>query len=157
MPEAPAFESPVPWEPIRPATTVIMCVDGRWRPHVLDFATRHLKAEPHYDILAVPGGIEPLTLFDFVPKDFSLLRRRLESLVLAHGTERIVAVAHQDCAWYRMKKFGSAEIDMKVRQVADLRRAALWLRETFPEICVETYYARLTGDPPARVCFDSVT
>jgi len=101
MPISPAYESPLPWKEIRPDTAIIMCVDGRWRPHVQEFATGHLGAEAHYDIVAVPGGIEPLTLFDLVPKDFNFLRRRLESLVEAHGTRRIVAVAHQDCAWYR--------------------------------------------------------
>ena len=156
MPGAPVYESAVRWEPIRPDTTIIMCVDGRWRPHVQEFATAHLKVEGHYDILAVPGGIEPLTLFDLVPKDFSFLRRRLESLVTAHSTERIVAVAHQDCAWYRMKKVGPIKLDLRERQASDLRRAARWLRETFPEARVETYYARLSPELPARVVFDAV-
>ena len=57
--------------------------------------------------MAVPGGIEPLTLLDFVPKDFNFFRRRLEALVEDHETRRIVAIAHQDCAWYRVRKLGT--------------------------------------------------
>ena len=94
------YQSSLDWDPQRPQTTIITCVDGRWYPHFQEFARVHLNAGPRTDFVAVPGGIEPLTLIDLVPKDFNFLRRRLESLVEAHGTRRIVAVAHQDCAWY---------------------------------------------------------
>jgi hypothetical protein len=157
MPDAPIYESPTPWDDVRPDTAVIMCVDGRWRSHVQEFATSALRAEGHYDIVAVPGGIEPLTLMEFVPKDFSFLRRRLESLVAVHGTRRIVAVAHQDCSWYKERKIGPMKLDIKERQLKDLRRAASWLRETFPSIHVETYYARLTTAKPPRVVFDAIS
>lgn len=150
------FESSVPWNPTRPDTVIISCVDGRWREHIQEFTVRRLGADLHADFLAVPGGIEPLTLFDLVPKDFNFFRRRLESLLEAHGTKRIVAIAHQDCAWYKARKFLSVKIDLRERQVADLRRVAARLREAFPEIAVETYYARLEGRDPERVVFDAV-
>jgi hypothetical protein len=91
-----------------------------------------------------------------VPKDFNFLRRRLESLVEAHGTRRIVAVAHQDCAWYRVRKIGPITIDLRARQIADLRRAASKLRELFTGVTVETYFARLSGTTPEHVVFDVV-
>ena len=83
------YESSLAWDPQRPQTTIITCVDGRWYPHFQEFARVHLNAGPRTDFVAVPGGIEPLTLMDLVPKDFNFLRRRLESLVEAHGTRRI--------------------------------------------------------------------
>jgi hypothetical protein len=150
------YESSVPWNPTRPDTVIISCVDGRWREHIQEFTVRQLGADLHADFLAVPGGIEPLTLFDLVPKDFNFLRRRLESLLEAHGTKRIVAIAHQDCAWYKSRKFLSVKIDLRDRQIADLRRVAARLRDTFPEVAVETYYARLEGRDPERVVFDAV-
>jgi hypothetical protein len=156
MPDEGIHESPLPWDPQRPATLVISCVDGRWKRHIQDFAADFLKAEPQYDFLAVPGGIEPLTLFDFVPKDFNFIRRRLESLVASHGTRRIIAVAHQDCAWYLERKLGPFRIDLRERQVADLRRAAKRLNEMFPQVSVETYFAHLRGPAPERVVFDRV-
>jgi hypothetical protein len=151
-----AYESSLPWDPQRPQTTIITCVDGRWYPHFQEFARVHLNAGPRTDFVAVPGGIEPLTLVDLVPKDFNFLRRRLESLVEAHGTRRIVAVAHQDCAWYKARKIGPVTIDFKERQIADLRRAATRLREMFPGVTVETYYARLSDTSPPKVVFDAV-
>jgi carbonic anhydrase len=150
------YESSLAWDPQRPQTTIITCVDGRWYPHFQEFARVHLNAGPRTDFVAVPGGIEPLTLVDLVPKDFNFLRRRIESLVEAHGTRRIVAVAHQDCAWYRARKIGPLTLDFRERQIADLRRAASKLREMFAGITVETYFARLSGTSPERVVFDVV-
>jgi hypothetical protein len=150
------YESSLAWDPQRPQTTIITCVDGRWYPHFQEFARVHLNAGPRTDFVAVPGGIEPLTLVDLVPKDFNFLRRRLESLVEAHGTRRIVAVAHQDCAWYRVRKIGPITIDLRARQIADLRRAASKLRELFTGVTVETYFARLSGTTPEHVVFDVV-
>jgi hypothetical protein len=150
------YQSTLPWVRSRPDTTIITCVDGRWYHHFQEFARLHLNAGPRTDYLAVPGGIEPLTLVDLVPKDFNFLRRRLESLVEAHGTRRIVAIAHQDCAWYRARKLGPVALDFKEQQVRDLRRAAARLHEMFPGIQVETYFARLGGTTPETVVFDTV-
>jgi carbonic anhydrase len=150
------YESSVPWNATRPDTVIISCVDGRWRAQIQDFAVNHLKADLHADFLAVPGGIEPLTLLDHVPKDFSFFRRRLESLVEGHNTRRIVAIAHQDCGWYKTRTFLSLRIDLRERQIADLRRAAARLREMLPGVAVETYFARHEGRESERVVFDAV-
>jgi hypothetical protein len=150
------YESKVPWNPTRPDTVIISCVDGRWRAQIQEFTVNYLKADMHADFLAVPGGIEPLTLFDLVPKDFNFFRRRLESLVEAHSTRRIVAIAHQDCAWYKERKVFGFKVDLRERQVADLKRVAARLRETLPDITVETYFARLEGRNPERVVFEAV-
>jgi hypothetical protein len=150
------YESPILWNPARPDTVVISCVDGRWRQHVQDFAINHLKSGPNSDFMAVPGGIEPLTLFDFVPKDFNFFRRRLEALISDHGTRRIVGVAHQDCAWYRERTIGRFRVDLRERQISDLRKSAQRLREMFPAIAVETYFAGLSGSSPQRVVFEAV-
>lgn len=150
------YESSLPWDPDLPETTIITCVDGRWFHHFEEFARAHLKAGLRTDFIAVPGGIEPMTLIDLVPKDFNFFRRRVEALVDAHGTKRIVAIAHQDCAWYRTGRIGPIKFDLKKRQISDLRRAAGLLREMFPGVTVETYFARLAGTSPDRVIFESV-
>ena len=134
----------------------ITCVDGRWYQHFQEFARVHLNAGPHTDYVCVPGGIEPLTLFDLIPKDFNFFRRRLEALVDAHGTQRIVAVAHEDCAWYKARKIGPLRIDLRDRQIKDLQRAVAWLREVFPDVEVAAYFARLARSTPERVVFELV-
>ena len=156
MSAPPIYESNLPWDPERPDTVLITCVDGRWYHHFQEFARQQLKAGSRTDFLAVPGGIEPLTLADLVPKDFNFFRHRLESLIAAHGTRRIVAIAHQDCAWYRTRKIGPSNGDIKDRQIADLRSSASRLREMFEGVVVETYFARLSGGNPETVVFDKV-
>src|SRR5262245_65604044 len=86
-----------------------------------------------------------MVLFDLVPKDFNFFRRRIEALVDSHGTRRIVAIAHQDCAWYRARQLGPVTIDLRAGQVADLRRSASRLREMFSDVGVEPYSAGLKG------------
>jgi hypothetical protein len=149
----PVYESTLVWDAERPNTTIVTCVDGRWYHHFQEFAREHLKAGTRTDFLAVPGGIEPMTLFDLVPKDFNFFRRRLEALVDSHGTERIVAIAHQDCAWYKSRKIGPFTIDLRERQIRDLRRSAARLREMFDGVKVETYFARLSD---GRVVFEEI-
>ena len=156
MGSEPVYESGLPWDPTRPDTAIITCVDGRWYRHFQEFAREQLKAGSNTDFMAVPGGIEPMTLFDFVPKDFNFFRRRIESLVEAHGTRRIVAIAHQDCAWYKTRKVGPITIDLRERQLSDLRRSAARLREMFQDVTVETYFARLSGTSPEKVVFEAV-
>lgn len=151
------YESPLAWDPERPSTTIITCVDGRWYQHFQEFARQYAKAGTRTDFMAVPGGIEPLTLIDLVPKDFNFFRRRIEGLVEAHGTKRIIAIAHQDCAWYRARRIGPVAIDLRAKQIDDLRRAAARLREMFAGVVIETYFARLAGTNPDKVVFDAVT
>jgi hypothetical protein len=68
-----------------------------------------------------------------------------------------VAIAHQDCAWYRNRGIGPFTIDLRDRQLADLRRAASRLREMFDGTAVETYFARLSGTNPEKVVFEVVS
>ena len=146
----------LPWNPARPDTVVISCVDGRWRPHLLEFASMRLGVGINGDFMAVPGGVEPLTLLDLLPKDFNFFRRRLEALVESHGTRRIVLVAHQDCAWYKARKIGPLKIDLRDRQISDLKKSEKRLREMFPSTSVECWFARLDGGTPPKVVFDPV-
>ncbi len=156
MPIEPVYVADLPWDAERPQTVVVTCVDGRWYRHFQEFAREHLKAGPCTDFMAVPGGIEPMTLADDVPKDFNFFRRRLEALVDAHGTRRIVLIAHQDCAWY-LTRMGAAPGDaVRAKQIADMRRAASWLRARFDGVVVQPYFARLSGSPPEKVVFESV-
>jgi hypothetical protein len=149
-------ESGLVWDPARPPTVIVTCVDGRWYPHFQEFARTYLNAGPRTDFVAVPGGIEPLTLVDLIPKDFNFFRRRIEALIESHGTKRIVAIAHQDCAWYKARKFGPVTLSLRDQQIRDLKRAAATLREMFDQVTVETYFARLSGTQPERVVFEVV-
>ncbi len=150
------YESNGNWDPERPDTLIITCVDGRWYRHFQEFARVHLGAGERTDFVAVPGGIEPMTLRDRVPKDFNFFHRRITTVIEAHGTERIVAIAHQDCTWYKARARGVPAAEMKAHQIGDLQRAARLLREMFAGVTVETYFARLSGTQPEKVVFEAV-
>lgn len=98
----------------------------------------------------------PLPAVQRSPSNFNFFRRRLESLIEAHGTKRIVAIAHQDCAWYKEHKLFPFKVDLRERQIKDLERVATRLRETFPDITIETYFARLAEKDRERVVFESI-
>ena len=76
-------------------------------------------------------------------------------LVRMHGIRRVVAIAHQDCGWYRERKIGPFKFDLRSCQVTDLRQARKRLSELFGDLTIETYFARLDGEPP-RVVFEAV-
>jgi hypothetical protein len=76
-------------------------------------------------------------------------------LVRSHGTCRIILIAHENCGWYRERKLGPFTLDLKARQLADLRQARARMQEWFREASVETYFARVDGDPP-RATFEAV-
>jgi hypothetical protein len=134
----------------------VTCVDGRWYHHCHEFVRTLLEDGTPIDIVAVPGGIEPLALMDLDPKDFNFLRRRLQAVIDAHGTQRIVAIAHQDCAWYQGRTLEGARGDARDQQVDDLRRATAVLQEMVPGVTVDMYYAKLNGTSPPQVVFESV-
>jgi hypothetical protein len=45
---------------------------------------------------------------------------------------------------------------MRARQIADMRRAAAWLRARFEGLTVEPYFARRSGTTPEKVVFEAV-
>jgi Putative carbonic anhydrase len=148
------YRSQFPWvaEPSR--VLVIACSDGRWRAQTLDFVTNELGLDAHFHMVEVPGGVEPLTLLDLVPKDFNFLRRRVDMLVQLHRIRRIILVAHQDCGWYLQRKIGPMRVDLRSRQLADLKHVRARARDLFGDVAVETYYARLEG--ASQVVFEAV-
>jgi len=155
MAGASIYTSRLAWTGERPDTLVVACSDGRWWHQIQEFVA-HLGADAHTDMLIVPGGIEPLTLADAVPKDFNFLRRRLDLVMREHHVRRVVAIAHHDCAWYRSHAIGRVTTDLRDKQVSDLRHAARWLAQEFPDLRVETFFARLAGTNPERVAFEPV-
>ena len=54
-----AFESRIPWNPTRPNTTIISCVDGRWFHHFQEFAREHLGAGTRTDTSVVGEPAQP--------------------------------------------------------------------------------------------------
>jgi hypothetical protein len=123
----------------RPDALVIHCSAHDFRPVAREFIEEGLRIR-NYDLLAVPGGVQVLTLGHYIPKFAALLRRWVEFLVKNHKLPRVVVLGHEDCAWYRDFRFGPVHIDLRERQVKDLKEVGEELRRLLG-VQVQVYFA----------------
>ena len=149
------FISNIPWKEGRTTQTlVIHCSAYDFRPYFQEFITDGLKLT-EYDVLAIPGGIQVLTLAYFLPKLESTVKKMISFLVEKHDLKRIILVGHHDCGWYKDFRFGPVHIDLAKRQLDDLKTVAKQLREVHG-LAIEAYYGDVT-DKTGVVNFDIVS
>jgi hypothetical protein len=120
---------------------VVHCSDHRFQAGFHEFLNLSLNLNENYDLLAIPGGPQCLTLAEYLPKFSWAGWKWFRFLVEAHELKRMILIAHQDCGWYKQLPFhifGSS--DPRQRQVDDLRRVKQALAKDFPELRVELYY-----------------
>lgn len=133
---------------------MIYCSAARYQQHFEEFLVEGLKLED-YSLVAVPGGVQVLTLLDYLPKFSWAAWRWMKFLVDADTPPRIVLIGHEDCRWYKhmfpiggMRSGGNND-----RISGDLRRVANSVQGRFPKVRVELYLART--DAEGHVVFDS--
>lgn len=121
---------------------VVHCSDPRYQPHFQDFLRRELGLA-RYALLAIPGGVQTLTLVDYLPKFAWAGWRWLKFLDNLSSPHRVILITHDDCRWYVDNRFASA--DARNTQIADLRRIRNAVLERFGPRQVDLYYATLTS------------
>jgi hypothetical protein len=131
---------------------VVHCSDPRYQPHFQSFLRQGLGI-PRYALLAIPGGVQTLTLVEYLPKFAWSGWRWMKFLANLTSPRRIVLITHDDCRWYLDNRFAGT-VNARERQVEDLRRVRRAFRERFGDIEVDLYYAALE-DGGAR--FDAVS
>jgi hypothetical protein len=136
----------------RAQALVIHCSDPRFQAPFHDFLRRRLNLQT-YELVAVPGGPQFLTLVDYLPKFSWAGWRWMKFLVDIGKPERVVLIAHEDCRWYLDGRFWQRG-DVRQKQLADLAAIRTALRERFGDIPVESYFARLEG---VEVFFEPVS
>jgi hypothetical protein len=145
------FTSTIPFDEARIRAAAITCSDGRYGEQMDEFLHQHLRL-PRYDRLAIPGGPACLSGRLAVFWEGRSAEQQLEFLYRVHGLERLVLIAHHNCAFYRdWLKVGPAEIESQQRD--DLHRAGAVARRVNPTLVVEAYHARRVE---ALVRFDPV-
>jgi hypothetical protein len=83
-------------------------------------------------------------------RERAALARQVKFLVDAHGLRRVVLIAHQDCAFYKLVRIRGS---LEQQQVEDLSRAANRIRGFAPSLAVDAYFAlKVAG----RVWFEPV-
>ena len=146
MPES--YRSRSPLTQVEPQALVIYCSAARYQQHFAEFLVDGLNLED-YSLIAIPGGVQVLTLLDYLPKFSWAGWRWAKFLVDADEPARAILIGHEDCRWY---KYLFAPKSSKERITSDLRRAAEELHERFPRLRVELYFART--DAHGHIVFD---
>jgi len=150
MPEV--YRSKSPLTEVSTEALVVYCSAARYQPHFYEFLAEGLKLED-YSLLAIPGGVHALVLFEHLPKFAWAGWRWFKFLADADHPPRVILIGHEECRWY--KHLFPVPIKTSREMVtSDLQRARQGVIERFPKVRVELYYAHL--DPQGRVLFEAV-
>lgn len=113
-------------------------------PYFQDFVRGELSLR-NYSLLAIPGGIQSLTLEEYLPKFSWAAWRHIKFLMDLDAPARIVLIGHDDCRWYHhgpITRFTGPE---RQRQETDLRKVATAWRDRFPGSAIDSYYGILAN------------
>jgi hypothetical protein len=151
----PAFISTSKLKTDRAETLVVHCSDHRCQAAFFEFLNQHLGLNGNYELLALPGGPQCMTLVEYLPKFSWALTKWVRHLVDSLALKRVVLIAHQDCGWYKQLPFHLLGLDNpRQRQEDDLRSVRAALARDFPHLRVELYFAGF--DTTSQVMIDSV-
>lgn len=136
-----AFVSSVPYDQERIYAAAVYCSDGRLGDHVDEFLHQGLGL-PRYDRVACPGG--PVALAGRLSAYWETrgVEEQLKFLTQVHEIDRVVLIAHRDCAYYSHCLSCRPE-EAEAEQKEDLQKALWAVRRIVPGINVERYYARI--------------
>ncbi|MGA2035679.1 MAG: carbonic anhydrase [Thermoguttaceae bacterium] len=143
-----AYDSSARFDENRIRAAAVYCSDGRFGEHFDEFLHNSLKL-PRYDRLAVPGGAACLAGHFLAFKEEEGLIEQLRFLVKAHGIERVVLVAHQDCAFYS-ERLHVPPSQVETRQREDVQAAAARIRSLARGLQVDAFFARKLPDGTIR-------
>jgi hypothetical protein len=149
----------------KPEAIVIYCSDPRFQPAFREFIQKELGlAEGQYIPLVIGGGAGVLAHRDQLPKDFKVLKDRLEMhLARFSSIRRVVLINHEDCQYYetlrdKLPHLFSAHLggasDKQRRDLGTVATALLGLLSS--KLGMELYYARFQDPEHTRIVFERV-
>ena len=156
-PSVPNAAAPAPyastqsWSTERPQTLLVCCSDGRYHPHLEEFALKRVSERP--DLIALPGGPAAVDAWTSSFDHARVFAESFDLLLASHDLQSIWLVAHEGCSYYRRKHPGLDAAGLTRRQRDDLVKARALLRERRPALAVHLVYARVSG---GRVLFDEL-
>ena len=143
-PKSPIFGSSERFDENRIRAAAVYCSDGRFGEHFDDFLHNALEL-PRYDRLALPGGAACLAGHFLSCKEEDGLIEQLRFLVKVHGIERVVLIAHQDCAFYT-ERLHVSPLQLESQQREDMEAAVRRVRSIARGLTVDTFFARKQPD-----------
>lgn len=139
------YRSTHPWSPERPQTLVVCCSDGRYHAQIEDFVAHEVGERS--DLVALPGGpacIDPWTSsFD----EARVFEQAMRLFAAAHDLRSVWLVAHEDCAYYRVKHPGKDAAELRELQWRDMRKARELVRAAHPAYSIRCVFAALVREP----------
>ena len=146
--ESTVYESSVRFDENRIRAVAIYCSDGRFGEQIDDFLHNGLKL-PRCDRLVVPGGAASLAGHFLTFREEDGLIEQLRFLVQVHDLQRIVLIAHHDCAFYS-ERLHVPLPRLETQQRDDLQAAAQRLRSLCRKVAVDSFFARKQPDGTVR-------
>ena len=143
-----AYESRLRFDENRIRAAAVYCSDGRFGEQCDDFLHNALQL-PRYDRLAVPGGAASLAGHFLAHREEEGLVEQLRFLIKAHGLQRVVLIAHQDCAYYTERLHLSPR-QVETQQREDMQTAAERLRSLAHGLLIDVFFARKQADGAIR-------
>lgn len=125
-----------PFHPAGARTLVVGCCDGRY----LEAMRIALQDDgvPFHDLVTMPGGPARLCYQTASFLEYQSAIEALDFMLDSHRTERVILIAHSDCAYYD-KRYGKSD---RAQQAEDLRLAAEHVSSRRPDVTVSLYYLR---------------
>ena len=151
-----AYSSTSPLNRADTDVLAVHCGDHRFQAAFHEFLSQGLNLGGNYDLLVIPGGPQSLTLVEYLPKFAWASTKWLRFHVEKHELSRLILIQHQDCAWYKTLPLHlHSSTEPRQRQEQDLERSSRSLKQDFPALRVELYYA--SWDAAGRVAFDPIS
>jgi len=136
----PFFESSVKYSADRIQAAAVYCSDGRFGDQ-FDELMHTALGLPRYDRLAVPGGAACLARHFAIYREEDGVSEQLRFLVKVHQLERVVLIAHQNCAFYT-QRLQISPLHLETQQHEDMQKAVERVRSIGPNLRIEAFFAR---------------
>ncbi len=136
------FESSLSFNGNRIRAAAVYCSDGRYGAQC-DELMHSALGLPRYDRLAVPGGAACLASHFATFREEEGVLEQLRFLVREHGLERVVLVAHEDCAFYT-RRLNISPLQLESQQRDDLKKAIRRVQSLDRDLQVMAFFARRT-------------
>jgi hypothetical protein len=142
------YQSRVRFDENRIRAAALYCSDGRFGEQFDDFLHNSL-ALPRYDRLAVPGGPACLAGHFLAFREEEALVEQMRFLIRVHCLERVVLIAHQDCAFYT-ERLRVSRTQLEQRQQEDVEAAVRRIHWLAGHLPVDVFFARKHADGAIR-------
>ena len=137
------FHFDSPRERYRADAAVVWCFDNRFDTVVSKFLRRLgvLSADP----IKIAGGAKNLAAPER-ESDREFIIDQIRTSVRLHETRRVILMVHSDCGAYGgLGAFGGDRDAESQRLIADLERAAAFVRSRIPALQVDIYFVDFEG------------